>query len=808
MARQRMCLLFNRHSSKPGMALVLLAVVLVAGCSSRAERAQTYYESGKKLLAAHDYTKASIEFRNAVKLKEDLLPAWRALAESEEASRHWEGLVPALRTIISLDPKDDAARLKLARILLAAGATDQSLKLVNDISEPDTNNATLLALKAAIFYKLKDNDTAVRDAQAALKIDPSNLDALTVLAVDRLADNDPKGALNLLSSVPEAQTGELGVQLLKLRVYEQLKDYPHIESLLRALAEQYPQQVMFRKQLARFYISQRRPDDAEKELRAITAANPKDSQAAIDLIRFLYTVKGPAAADNELNARIKAGGDVFPYQLAIAEFDFDQGKPDDSFKLLAQLGGSDSPTQAITAKILAAELYLRQKNTDAAEKIVDDILAQDSRNVDALKLRASIRLSRGQFDAAITDLREALNDQPQSAELMLMLATAYESSGSIDLADKQFADATKASNYAPSVGLSYVAFLRRRGGLDRAYDLLTELANRSPRSVQILSALAEAKLARQDWAGAEEIADRIKRIDTGNTGDVADQISGAALSGQGKYDASIAAFQNAVSAAPSAAQPMVNLVTALVRAKQPDKAVAFLQSVLKENPNNAEAYVLLGNLNLSSNAADQAEQNFKAAITKQPKNPLGYQALAGLELRQKKFDAALDTIRAGLKEQPDSVALRTTLAGILEQKGDYEAAITEYQNLLKLQPGSLILSNNLASLLADHRTDKASLDQAQSLATALRDSPVLQFKDTLGWVYYRQGDFNNAVPLLEAATAGLPNNALVHYHLGMAYIGVGQSAKASEQLKEALTGSPESELEAKINAGLKKIATQ
>ena len=37
-------------------------------------------------------------------------------------------------------------------------------------------------------------------------------------------------------------------------------------------------------------------------------------------------------------------------------------------------------------------------------------------------------------------------------DLMLLLATAYERSGSIDLADKEFADAMKASNFNPRLG--------------------------------------------------------------------------------------------------------------------------------------------------------------------------------------------------------------------------------------------------------------------------------------------------------------------------------------------------------------------
>jgi tetratricopeptide (TPR) repeat protein len=120
----------------------------------------------------------------------------------------------------------------------------------------------------------------------------------------------------------------------------------------------------------------------------------------------------------------------------------------------------------------------------------------------------------------------------------------------------------------------------------------------------------------------------------------------------------------------------------------------------------------------------------------------------------------------------------------------------------------MIISNNLASMLADHRTDKASLDRAQTLAASLRKSQVPQFKDTLGWVNYRQGDLKAALPLLESAATELPNIALVHYHLGMSYLGIGQPAKASEQFKLALNRAPDIDLEAKIKAELKNIVTQ
>ena len=792
------------HATK--LSIALAAALTLAACGSPEQRAQRYYEDGMKLLAAHEDAKAAVEFRNALRLKNNLLPAWRGLAQTEEDTGHLQGLVPIFRTILDLDPHDETTRIKLAKLLLAGGAADQALKLVNDSTEPVANNATMLALKAVISYKLKDNDAAIRDAQAALKIDPGNADALIVLAADRWANNDADGALQFLSTSPQTQDQDLGTQLFKLRIYEQTKNYAQLEALLKSLTDRYPRDVMFRKDLVNLYMSQQRPDDAEKQLRAIVAADPNNSQSGLDLIRFLFRVKGPAAARSELVSRINAGGDIFPYQLALAEFDFDQGNIDDSFKLLETLSNSNTAAEAIKAKLMLAQLNIKHENRDAAEKIVDDILANDQRNVDALKIRATIRLDRNQTDAAISDLREALNDQPRSPELMLMLANAYERSGSIDLADKELADAMKASKFNPIVGLDYVGFLRRRNGADHAYDVLTELANRWPNNVQILSELASMKLQRQDWTGAQQIAELIKRIGNNNT--VSDQILGAALNGEHKYDASIAAFQDAVTTAPSAVEPMVGLVKALVTAKQTDKAIAFLQSVLKENPKNAQAYVLLGNINILNNAPDQAEQNFKAAIASQPNNDVGYQALAQFYLHQNKLDAALDVIQTGLKQQPDNSNLHLSLASIFEQKGNYEAAISEYDYLLKQQPGSLVIMNNLASLLADHRTDKASLDRAKALAASLQDSQVAQFRDTLGWVYYRQGDFQASVPLLEKASSSMPNSAIVHYHLGMGYIGVGQFGKAADQLKLALSQTSDGDLQTKIKAGLKNISTQ
>jgi cellulose synthase operon protein C len=786
-------------------ALLISAILPIAGCGSPEDRAKSYYDDGMKLMAAHDNARAAVEFKNAVKVKKDYTPAWLALAKIEELNRNWAGIVPPLRTVVELDPKDVSDRLKLARLLLLGGGADEALKLVNEANDIDGHNADGLALKAVILFKLKDANGAIQAAQAALGLDPKNSGAMSVIAADKMERGDTKGALQTLDEAI-AQKDDLGIDLYKLQILEKSKDLQQAEILLRKLTELYPENSAFRQELVKLYVFQHRSDDALKEQKAIIAARPNDQGAEMDLVRLLNTFSGAPAARQELLTRIAAGGDVFPYQIALAEFDFAQGNFDSSVDRLKDLiNQASSPENVLTAQIRLAELYLAKKQVEPSEALVSDILRKDNRNNSGLRLRAVIRMDRGELEPAISDLRQALNDQPRSPELMLLLATAYERSGSIELAEKQFADAMRAANFAPNVSLVYVAFLQRRGSVARAEDVLTDLASRWPQNVQILSSLGQVKLQRQDWVGAQEIADSIRHL--GNDSGIADQIRGVALAGQNKLNESIAVLQSAYADSPSASQPMAALVNVYVRAKQFDKATAFLETVLKANPSNAEAYTLLGLIELATKQPEEALKNLNTAIAKDPKDANAYRALADFYLSQQKTDEAQNATLAGLKEQPDSGVLHLMLASIEELKGNFDSAISEYETMLSKDPGSLIAANNLASLLADHRTDKASLERARSLAKVLQKSPIPQFKDTLGWIDYQSGENADAIRLLEEAVTSLPNRAVVHYHLGMAYIASNQLDKAAEQLNTALKQAPDAELTAKIQAALKKTVT-
>lgn len=775
-----------RYKFPSQIAASVVVAALVSGCGSPEQRAQSHYEQGMALIEKKDDLAARLELLKAVKYKSDKVEVWRALAGIDERTKA-NSLFLDLRRIVELDPNDLDARLRLARIMVAGGAADAALRIVDAANEGDKPNAALHALRATILLRTKDSAGAVREAQRALEIDPGNADAVTLMASKKLSDGDSDGALKLLDSLPK---GEVRVSLLKADIFARKGDLPKAEELLRALVSDYPQEAAYQSQLLRILIAQRKFDDAERVLRSRVTTGADDSKSGLDLVRFLNTFRGADAARAELEARIKAGGDTFDYQLMLAELEFAQKKATEAIQILQKLANTaKTPEKKIAAQLKLAEIYLSRGDRDAAQPLVSEMLSQDRRNGGALRLRAAMSLDKGLTDSAIADLREALNDQPKSPELLVLLATAYERAGKNELADRQYADALKSSNSNPDVALRYVAFLQRKKDAARAEDVLTEVAGRNPNNLQVLSSLGQVRLSRQNWSGALTLADAIPRSREGLV--LAGEIKAAALEGQNKSDESIAALEEAHRAVPDASQPVVALASAYIRRGRADQATALLQDMNNRVPGNARLLVLLGQTKLAQKMDEDALANFKEAVSRQPKEAVGYNALSEYYIRNKNFEAAEKVVQAALKEMPGNLGFRLSLASLQILKGNNDAALAEYEDIVKEQPQSLIATNNLASLLLDNRADKASLDRAISLSEALKDSNLPQFQDTFGWARYKQGDLKGAISTLETAAAKASNLPAVHYHLGMAYAAAGQSEKAAAELKKAFELEPD-----------------
>jgi predicted Zn-dependent protease len=231
------------------------------------------------------------------------------------------------------------------------------------------------------------------------------------------------------------------------------------------------------------------------------------------------------------------------------------------------------------------------------------------------------------------------------------------------------------------------------------------------------------------------------------------------------------------------------LVDMEIRQDAGNKAEKRLLAILAEDPAHRSANELLGAVYLSNKDFVKAEKAFEQQVRINPESAATYARLAQVRVAQDNLAGAVSAYEQGLKELPDNPPLLIGLAGVHERQKDYEAAIAGYEKLLEQQPDNAIGTNNLAALLSDHRSDTASLDKAAELAAKLETTKQPAFLDTAGWIYYRKGDYDKAAEILKGVVEQSPEVPVFQYHLGMAYLKLGDKAAASAHLNRATDGA-------------------
>jgi len=125
------------------------------------------------------------------------------------------------------------------------------------------------------------------------------------------------------------------------------------------------------------------------------------------------------------------------------------------------------------------------------------------------------------------------------------------------------------------------------------------------------------------------------------------------------------------------------------------------------------------------------------------------------------------------------------LAQIQIQQKNFAAARDAYENLLSVAPNFPLALNNLAALYSEHlgQVDKA-YDLAKRGREAAPNDPRLA--DTLGWILFKKGDYDNALRLLQESAGKLPNMAEIQFHAGMAHYMMGEEGPARLALQKAV----------------------
>jgi Flp pilus assembly protein TadD len=288
----------------------------------------------------------------------------------------------------------------------------------------------------------------------------------------------------------------------------------------------------------------------------------------------------------------------------------------------------------------------------------------------------------------------------------------------------------------------------------------------------------------------------------------------------------------------SAAEALVAPASLMVARKEEDVAMAYLRLALCLDPNRGEAWLLVGDVL----AAEGDQLGARAAYLKPgPASPQFVDArmkLAWSYQNAGQKDQALSVAREALAAHPNDRESGVTLADLLraderydesakvldgliaagadhpdwrllymravdnQETGHWQDAETDLQRALKLRPDDPELLNFLGYSWID-RGEKLTQALAMVRKAVDLDPHSGAMIDSLGWGYYRLGDYKSAVDNLETAVTLEPADPDVNNHLGDAYWRVGRRLEARFQWTRVLSLEPSAKLKAEVETKLK-----
>ena len=239
--------------------------------------------------------------------------------------------------------------------------------------------------------------------------------------------------------------------------------------------------------------------------------------------------------------------------------------------------------------------------------------------------------------------------------------------------------------------------------------------------------------------------------------------------------------------------------------QQYDEAAVILDRIGRRSDFWSPARAALAEIAFEDDRVDHAIDALRALLREDASDTVAIDALGSIFWITKRFAEAEQIYGDAISRIGEAESHHWSLffqRGIAhERQGNWDAAERDFRTSLALSPDQPLVLNYLGYGLADQNL---RLDEALELvqrASQLQPSDW-SIIDSLGWTYYRLGDYENAARILEQAISLKPDDPIINDHLGDAYWHLGLHRDARFQWTHALNFDPEPEELGKIRRKL------
>jgi Flp pilus assembly protein TadD len=463
---------------------------------------------------------------------------------------------------------------------------------------------------------------------------------------------------------------------------------------------------------------------------------------------------------------------------------------------------------------------LANGNMADAFSLADRLLKQDPKN-DLANLAEGVRAIKAkQFPTARSELSQGTTNRQRDITATLLVAWAYAGAGdekrALDTTDRiddprfkvfrdyhagliadLFDDAAEATKRLKSaydgekttlrVVDAYARFIDRHGDPDGAKQAYHDFDALLPHHPLVMSALADLDAGRK-------LDPLVKSAEAG----AAEVLYGLGAVGSQANDdlASMIYLRLALYLAPDNGLALVTLADTYERQNQGERAIDIYESVPEKSPlrpnSDIQAALILDTLGRS----EEATKRLQDLVAARPQDTDTLLALGNLQRSHKQFEESAATYTKVLDHTPaDDKSSWTTyyFRGICEERSKHwPAAEADFKKALELSPDQPLVLNYLGYSWVDQGID---LDEAfKMLHRAVELRPTDGYVvDSLGWAYYKLGQYQEATRELEKAIDLKPGDPVINDHLGDVYWKTGRKLEAQFQWNHARDSDPDPE---------------
>ncbi|MEH2567554.1 tetratricopeptide repeat protein [Bradyrhizobium sp. AZCC 2289] len=476
------------------------------------------------------------------------------------------------------------------------------------------------------------------------------------------------------------------------------------------------------------------------------------------------------------------------------------GDIDEAVKLADRILTLDKSNRV--ARLVVGVRDLKLKKYSTAQLNINQSIRGPITDLVATLLSGWASYGAGDAKAAVANIDKLTGPEWYPIFKDLHAGMILELSGKEKDAGTRFERAYKLDDSMLRVSDEYARWLTRNKDAAAATGVYEAFDKKLPRHPLVLEGMREAKAGKK----------LSPLIDTAQAG-AAEALYGigATLTRRGGEDLALVYLQLALYLQPNHSLALLSLADLYESVKKPAMAIKVYERMPANSPLKRNAQIQLATNLDAADRSDEAIKILKEVTTEDSKDIEAIMALGNIERGRKKFGDCATTYSRAIDVMPASGGDKNAWVtyyyrGICEERSkQWSKAEADMRKALDMQPEQPHVLNYLGYSWIDQGIN---LDEGMKMIKRAVDQRPDDgyIVDSLGWAYYRIGNYEDAVKNLERAIDLKPEDPTINDHLGDAYWRIGRTLEAKFQWAHARDLKPEPEelpkIEAKIENGL------